>query len=376
MDLQEFSTEFDILYNNIASNQAPGINEYEKSVFLTKAEKQLVRHYFEPQLNKSSRGFDDSIKRQYDFSSLIKVDELQKPEDSILTEKNYIKFDSRSNIYLGPKDVFLTINEQIEDNNKTYSVIPITYSEYTRLMSRPYKYPPKRQAWRLITASINPYSDYGMLYDSGGLKGKVRRRINKTVEIRVFMTSGDNISTTSDFTPPVVDESGDKVSIAFYPPKGYMINYWSLFLVDKDVMKQWEDTDGNKVDGYKYVYPFNSTEGNSSWPSIDFTDSVTCTIEYSNNSVYECIGNFSKDATYKIRYVKTIKPIILTDLSDFGLFIDGYNEPLDCELPEETHEEILQRAVELAKSTYIGDLNSQIVLGSASETNIGTTIKQ
>ena len=36
MTITEFSTEFDILYNNISSNMAPGLNEYEKSVFLYK----------------------------------------------------------------------------------------------------------------------------------------------------------------------------------------------------------------------------------------------------------------------------------------------------------------------------------------------------
>ena len=34
MTIQEFSTEFDVLYNNVTSNQAPGLNEYEKSLFL------------------------------------------------------------------------------------------------------------------------------------------------------------------------------------------------------------------------------------------------------------------------------------------------------------------------------------------------------
>ena len=38
----EFSTEFDILYNNLASNAAPPLNEYEKSVFLTKAQLDIV----------------------------------------------------------------------------------------------------------------------------------------------------------------------------------------------------------------------------------------------------------------------------------------------------------------------------------------------
>ena len=37
MNHTEFSNEFDVLYNNIMSNAAPGLNEYEKSVFLTKA---------------------------------------------------------------------------------------------------------------------------------------------------------------------------------------------------------------------------------------------------------------------------------------------------------------------------------------------------
>jgi hypothetical protein len=37
MTNQEFINEFDILYNNIMSNQAPGLDEYEKSVYLTLA---------------------------------------------------------------------------------------------------------------------------------------------------------------------------------------------------------------------------------------------------------------------------------------------------------------------------------------------------
>jgi hypothetical protein len=37
MNPTEMSNEFDILYNQVNSNQAPGIDEYEKSVFLTKS---------------------------------------------------------------------------------------------------------------------------------------------------------------------------------------------------------------------------------------------------------------------------------------------------------------------------------------------------
>ena len=37
MTVEEMDNMFDVLYNNITSNQAPGLNAYEKSVFLTKA---------------------------------------------------------------------------------------------------------------------------------------------------------------------------------------------------------------------------------------------------------------------------------------------------------------------------------------------------
>lgn len=35
MIAKEFLNEFDVLYNNIMSNSAPGLNSYEISVFLT-----------------------------------------------------------------------------------------------------------------------------------------------------------------------------------------------------------------------------------------------------------------------------------------------------------------------------------------------------
>ena len=39
---EEWSVNFDILYNNISSNQAPGLTEYEKSVFLTQAQEAVI----------------------------------------------------------------------------------------------------------------------------------------------------------------------------------------------------------------------------------------------------------------------------------------------------------------------------------------------
>ena len=70
---------------------------------------------------------------------------------------------------------------------------------------------------------------------------------------------------------------------------------------------------------------------------------------------------------YKIRYVMRPVPIILVNLTDnFGedLKIHGISTASDCQLDPEIHEEIVQRAVELAKVawTATGNDNAQMVL--------------
>lgn len=143
----EFSDEFDILYNNITSNQAPGLDEYEKSVFLTKAQSDILREYFNSRVDGTNGGFDGSQKRQYDFSRLIKT--------ATLTEDNTIisKVDTRSKCYKFPTDYFLSVNEILEDEKRQYSVVSISYSDYQRLMMKPYAYPSKNTAWRLFTST-------------------------------------------------------------------------------------------------------------------------------------------------------------------------------------------------------------------------------
>ncbi len=42
MTNKEFDTQFDIFYNNIASNAAPSVDSYEKSVFLTQAQRDII----------------------------------------------------------------------------------------------------------------------------------------------------------------------------------------------------------------------------------------------------------------------------------------------------------------------------------------------
>lgn len=239
MTIPEFSTEFDVLYNNITSNQAPGLNEYEKSVFLTKAQSQLINEYFNNRADGLGGGFDGSQKRQYDFSSLIQVVQLQEH-----TEASYIKLDKRSKVFLFPKDYFLAVNEIISDGIYQYSVAPISYAEYQRLMLKPYNFPVKRGVWRLNT----------------------------------------NIYVVGEDSQPIVEIIGK----------------------------------------------FQKTQEGTETPT--------------------------EKVSYNLRYIKTPSPIILDDLSNYGqdLTIGGLPNETPCKLPEETHQEILERAVTLAKIAWQG----------------------
>lgn len=243
MTTQEFSNEFDVLYNNIMSNQAPGLDEYEKSVFLTKAQSEILKNYFNPKGNKYQEGFDDSEKRQIDFSTLIKA---VKPET--YSGGSYIKFDDRSQLFQMPSDILFVLNETamntVDGTKRLINIVPINFDEYSRIMSKPYKQPLKNQGWRL----------------------------------------------------------------------------------------------------------FQSTGG------VDFISEV---IVKSDSTITD----------YKLRYVRRPKPIILTDLTDTysNVSIEGLTEVTECELDPVLHPEILQRAVELAKAAYTGDIKSIVELGQRSE---------
>jgi hypothetical protein len=49
------------------------LDEYEKSIFLTNAQDQIVKSYFDRTLNPQGQGVDDSSRRQVDFSDLITI---------------------------------------------------------------------------------------------------------------------------------------------------------------------------------------------------------------------------------------------------------------------------------------------------------------
>lgn len=170
MTTQEFSNTFDTLLNSYRDIKDFGksqsyysleLDEYEKSVLLTQAQDIIVKSYFDRTLNPQGQGFDDSERRQIDFSELITVGTPTKNDN-----EDAIKYDDRSILYTMPTNILFVLNEKVIENKtlppeieggdpeivpfRSYVVVPLSYKEYDRLMSKAFAQPLKKQCWRLF----------------------------------------------------------------------------------------------------------------------------------------------------------------------------------------------------------------------------------
>ena len=240
MTAAEFKNEFDIAYNNIMSNAAPPVNDYEVSVFLTKAQEELDKSTYlgrpnmfkSSDLNEDSREFLNPLIRQYSQSNPVQEDaynnfkifKFAMPEDLLYIQQESVKLDTESPCLA----------------NKSLLVIPTTLDKLHKLLENPFKRPDNTKAFRIAWFKTEP----------------------------------------------------------------------GIYIAHSNTIK-----------------------------------------------------------TYSMIYIKKPAPIILSDISIYGTTVDGFSSPLTpvCELHEGTHREIINRAVELAKSAYLGDLNTAIALNSRNQ---------
>lgn len=174
MTNEEFSNTFDTLlsayqhtaqFGEQSSIADVSLDEYEKSIFLTQAQDQIVKTYFERHLNSNGEGFDDSTRRQLDYSNLITTISLKNivqstdgfSDNGVILNFNDDTFGYYSdNNQTYSKAPLFIINERVITNDgKSYVIVPINYKEYDRMQSRAYNEPLKRQAWRLFETDSN-----------------------------------------------------------------------------------------------------------------------------------------------------------------------------------------------------------------------------
>lgn len=301
MSVEEMDNMFDVLYNNITSNQAPGLNAYEKSVFLTKGQDEIMKNYFNPKSkgNNTQEGFDGSAKRQVDFSMLTTV------ATTSSTTYSY-------SLVSGKTD---------KDGRPVYS---------------------KLNVLNFIPKSTYSYTE---AYDSEG--NVLKDTMGNALYIR---NEGTDIS---GFDTPLFDMRENTKSITLPSKLMYAIN--EMVEVNRNNKKTLLQVVPIKFDEYSRLMckPYKRPLKYQAW-------------RLTNNDVVNkadiVVGPTDVLTKYTIRYVRRPNPIIVSNLD--GLSIEGKEDKMECELDPILHEEILQRAVELAKIawTNTGQDNLQAVM--------------
>lgn len=164
---QEWEQEFDLLYNGNNSNIAPFLDSYEKSVFLTMAQEQVVKTLY-------SGGAIGQ-------NSFENTELLRRSLDSLMRETTFMSSDGTPTQFgksyelpkgLANDEVLYIVYEELTEpttgickDSHTISVVPTTHDVFYKTRNNPFRGANERRALRLDIADdkveiVTPYDDY------------------------------------------------------------------------------------------------------------------------------------------------------------------------------------------------------------------------
>ena len=151
MNVQEFSNSFDTLLQPYIAKESfseqnnLAFDEYEKSIFLTKAQEQIVLELYQ-ELEQSEEV------RKY-LSNLIKTDNYVPvgEQDETLINNNFksYKVEISNNILFMIYEQCTLSDENNCINNKIVSVVPTIHDDLDKVLKNPFKSPNSRKVIRL-----------------------------------------------------------------------------------------------------------------------------------------------------------------------------------------------------------------------------------
>lgn len=161
MNTIEFSNEFDTLvdsyrrfkdFDSKEELDSLDFNEYEKSIFLTEAQQQIVIELYSGR-NERRASFEATEELRACLRDLIK--------SATLEEQISVRSNLRTQAFKLPSDLLFIAYEEavIQDDNagcfngKIISVVPVTWDSLHRTRSNPFRRPNKRRALRLDCGS-------------------------------------------------------------------------------------------------------------------------------------------------------------------------------------------------------------------------------
>ena len=147
MTPQEFRYEFDLLYNNIMSDMAPGLDDYEVSLFLTEAQEELVQQLYTG--GGTFDGFEANEKVRRNLANLISHGEaiLSSPTEY---GNGYWEYEQAiGNILALISERAKIVDSECCNNEKWVNVAPVKYDEINKVVENPFRRPDNRKVLRL-----------------------------------------------------------------------------------------------------------------------------------------------------------------------------------------------------------------------------------
>ena len=174
MNVEQFSNEFDTLVNAYARDFAFGedmspidirVDEYEKSLFLTKAQKELVIDYYSGQ-NAYNLSFEEKEIVREALDTLVKAITPEPVENS----SEHVLDNKQKTFYRLPSDLLYVIFEEVKyssyisgcKGDYTALVVPSTHDEVWHRMYNPFRGPNNKRVLRLNAGDnlVELISDY------------------------------------------------------------------------------------------------------------------------------------------------------------------------------------------------------------------------
>jgi hypothetical protein len=159
MTHEEFSNQFDLLLDSYGKQAGFGegtgretvFDEYEKSLFLTKAQDEIVTSLYNG-MSLTGESFESTEEARRYLSNIIEEARL-KPITN--TSKTILGIGSRSKFFTLPENLWFITYESasVSDakcpSNSTINVVPVAQDEYDRIKRNPFRGPTERRALRL-----------------------------------------------------------------------------------------------------------------------------------------------------------------------------------------------------------------------------------
>ena len=142
MSTEEFSVEFDILYNNIQSSQAPGLNLLQKSIALTQGKEDVVKSLYS--------GKAGPYEANEEVTEYLR--KLTKQQDYTIEGTGY---EQQFNFGM-PEDCWYIIYEQAAvkydgcDSTEYALVKAMSHNEFAKAMDNPFRKPDRRNVIRML----------------------------------------------------------------------------------------------------------------------------------------------------------------------------------------------------------------------------------